>query len=379
MYIVVALIILGLLILFHEFGHYIFCRIFGVKVLRFSIGFGPALFSWKKNGTEYRISVLPWGGYVTPLEKERMEEAIELFIKDRMEKKKHLYDEETYRKLVYEMVEEEFGVSMNDLEKNSLDSKPFFQKFMIVFAGPLFNFILGVIIMYFLLIAGVPKLSTKVSKVMEGAPAEKVGIMPGDVILEINGRKVKTWDELKREVVLSEGTLNLKVKRGEEILEFKLNPMKKNGQKVIGVFPSDEKIIIKYSPISALPASFSETFEFILLFFRSIKILFSKEGIESIGGPVMITKLTADAAKQGVIPLLFITFFITVNLAILNLLPIPVLDGGHILIFSIEAISRRKLSYKVRQAVTIAGFFFIISLALLALHNDIKNLFFKKQ
>lgn len=380
LYILVAVLILGFIIFFHELGHFLFARVFRVKVLTFSVGFGPAI--WRKNigGTEYRISAIPFGGYVSPLERTKIDILAEE-IKERLKKDKLISSlkEEHIDSLVWEEIEKNFGFSREDIQKHSLESRPFWQKFLIVFAGPLFNVVLAVFSIYVLLVIGIPSLGTKVGKVMENSPAEKIGIKPGDEVIEINNRKVKTWDDVRRKIAVSRDKVVIKVKRGDEILEFTAEPEFRNGRKVIGILPDENsKILLKYSFLSALPESLYFSYDFMITLLKSIPLLFSREGVESIGGPISIAKFTADAVSEGISSVLMISFFMNINLAILNLLPIPVLDGGNILIFFVEALVRRRLSYRVRGAVAIFGLFILLAVAALATFNDIKSIIMKK-
>jgi regulator of sigma E protease len=380
LYVLVAVLILGFIIFFHELGHFLFARLFRVKVLSFSVGFGPAI--WRKNigGTEYRISAIPFGGYVSPLERTKIDILAEE-IKERLKKDKLISSlkEEYIDSLVWEEIEKNFGFSREDIQKHSLESRPFWQKFLIVFAGPLFNVVLAVFSIYVLLVIGLPSLGTKVGKVMENSPAEKIGIKPGDEVIEINGKKVKTWDDVRRKIAVSRDKVVIKVKRGDEILEFTAEPEFRNGRKVIGILPDENsKILLKYSFLSALPESLYFSYDFMITLLKSIPLLFSREGVESIGGPISIAKFTADAVSEGISSVLMISFFMNINLAILNLLPIPVLDGGNILIFFVEALVRRRLSYRVRGAVAIFGLFILLAVAALATFNDIKGIIMKK-
>jgi regulator of sigma E protease len=375
MSIILAILILGLMILFHEFGHFIFCKIFGVRVLRFSIGFGPAIFKRKIGDTEFRLSLIPLGGYVTPLEKEKLE----VIIEERVQEITRTMNisESLAKQIAWEEIRKEFGISQNS-EKLFLESKPYYQKFLIVLAGPLFNIILAIFFMYFLLVAGYENLGNKLGKILENSPAEKSGLQPGDIVLEVNKNAVKTWQDIRREIALSEGKVKLKVQRGEQILYFEIEPKISDGRRIIGILPDENnKILIRYSPISAVPKSVENTVRTILDMFYAIKLIFTKEGIESIGGPITIAKVTSDAAKESLQSLLSVSFLISLNLAILNLLPIPVLDGGHILIFTIEALMGRRLNYKTKFAITVFGLFLILILAFIGISNDIKNIFKK--
>lgn len=379
--IIVGIIILGLIIIIHETGHFIFSKIFNVKVLKFSIGFGPVIARKKIGETEFLVSSIPLGGYVSPLDEERIEEikrAKEKMIQDLQSKGS--YDLLSTTKVVNETIEQKFGITQNDMIYRTFESKPYLAKILIVLGGPLFNILFGIFAMYLLLIMGIEKLGNTVGDILKDSPAEKVGIAKGDIITEINGVKTKTWDEIKLNIITSKDKVKLKVLRNGNELEFEVIPQKsgKSG-KIIGISPDTSQIVkIKYNPIEAIPQSFKETYNFISMFLRSFKILLSKEGIESIGGPIALTKITSEAAQSGIKTLLIVVFFISINLGILNLLPIPVLDGGHIFIMSLEKLARRKFSPKVKQAISFAGIIILSALLIVAMFNDIKNIVMKR-
>ncbi len=380
--ILIGLVILGLIVIFHEFGHFIFCKIFNVRVLKFSIGFGPPIWRKKIGETEFSISPILFGGYVAPLDRERIKimedskrELREKLIRDGK------YDPLAIEKATQDFIKEEFDVSESDIKYRSIDSKPFFAKFSIVFAGPLFNIILSLICLYLLLVIGVEKIGNKVGGTLDGSPAQLAGILPEDEIIEINGTKTRTWDEIRTNIIISPtDKISVKVKRGEQILSLDIGTIRKNGIKVIGILPDeDSKVLVKYGIISAIPQTFYELHKYSILFLKSLRILFTKEGVQSLAGPIGITKVTSDAAKRDFRALLFVIFFISFNLAILNLLPIPILDGGHILLYTVESIIKRPLSLKVRQAVTIGGLFLLILLLITATWNDFRNFILDKK
>ena len=373
LYIAVGIGLLGLLVLIHELGHFVFCKLFGVKVIRFSIGFGPALLKKKIGETEYAISLLPFGGYVKPL---RAEEVDAVFEEVKKAEEFKNFSDTLLRKIVYE----KFGVTEEEIETRSLDRKPYFQKLLIVLAGPFANLVSALFFVWAMLVAGIEVIPPKVGKVLEDTPAWHVGLKEGDVILEVNGREVKRWGEVKSAVALGTSEkIKLKVKRGDEVLTFEVEPMVKDGTRIIGIVPVTETVVLKYSPVEALSLSFSEFANMVHLVFLAFHYLFtSKEGVKSLGGPVAIMKIGAEAAEKGLGELFFVAFFISINLAILNLLPIPLLDGGHVLFFTIEAIIRRRVSMRVKEAVTTLGLILLIFILIIAIHNDIRMIFGKR-
>lgn len=357
---VIAIIVLGLLILIHELGHFITAKLFGVKILKFSIGFGPAILKRKKEGTEYTISAIPWGGYVKPLD----EDVVDITL-SRLKG-----DKDVLRKEVLNVLE----ITEEDLKKSSLSSKPIWQRLITVLAGPTFNFISGAFVMVFAFYLGMESLSSVVGEIKEKSPAEIAGIKPGDRIVEVDSEKIETWSELKRAVSLSGGRkLKVTVEREGRRLTFELSPERTEiGDWAIGVLPSGEKEILKYPIPKAVHEGFKLSCEITLIIFKLIwNILTSEISSRVVGGPLSIIKATKEAFREGVPSLLFIIFLISINLAILNLLPIPLLDGGHIVFFILEAITRRRIPFKVKEVVAIVGLAILLSIIAFAIFNDI--------
>lgn len=379
--IIVGIIILGFIIIVHEAGHFIFSKIFNVKVLKFSIGFGPVIARKKIGETEFLLSSIPLGGYVSPLDEERIEEIKKVREKMIQEiQSKGSYDLLSATRSVDEIIEKKFGIAQDDMTRRTFESKPYLAKILIVLGGPLFNILFGIFTMYILLVIGTEKLGNTVGEILKDSPAEKAGITKGDVITEINGVRTRTWDEIKLNIMTSKDKVKLKILRNGDELEFEVVPQRtgKSG-KIIGISPDVNNVIeIKYDAINAIPQAFVETYNFLVLFVRSFRFLFSKEGIESIGGPIALTKITSEAAQSGVRTLLVVMFFISINLGILNILPIPVLDGGHILIISLEKLARRKFSPQVKQAISLAGIIILSVLLVIAMFNDIRNIITKR-
>lgn len=381
LFILTAIAILGVIIVIHELGHFVFCKLFGVRVLKFSIGMGPAIIRKKIGETEFIISSVPLGGYISPLDEEKVSEALRFRekIAGRIQSK-GIYDLASMTSLIDKMVEERFGINFRDIPSRTIESKPLLAKVLIVLGGPLFNILFGVIIMYLMLVLGIEKLGNKVGDVMNDSPAQRAGIIRGDLIVEVNGNEVETWDEIRANIALSGETVKLRVIRDREEVLLEVKPMRAGkAGKVIGIYPDTSYVVsIRYNPIEAIPRSLMETWKFLSLTLRSLKMLFSKEGVGMIGGPVALTKITSEAARSGMRALLIVVFFITINLGILNLLPIPVLDGGHVLMMLGEGITRKRISPKAKQIITLVGFLILSVLLAIAFFNDVRNILVKK-
>jgi len=445
------IIVLGVLIFFHEFGHFLIARLFGVGVEKFSLGFGPRLIGKKVGITDYRLSAIPLGGYV---------------------------------KMVGE--EPDADIAPEDLPL-SFTHKHVVKRMLIVFAGPVFNLLLAVIIFFvFFSITGIddikpvirqvqkdsaawkaglhvndrivsidgtkvnawydvdeavadskgkpltlgvdrngtnlkftvnpelkqgtdilgdhmsyydigisalPELKAIVGDVSAGFPAEKAGLQKGDQIVAINGIPIRSWRQMQSIISSSGGVeLTFSVKRGPETFKVNLTPryveMKNElgeaeNRYLIGVssqqinIPQADRVTKRLNPIKAMVQSIQRTYSICALTVRSVvKMINGSIPRENLGGPIMIAKLAGDQAKQGIGKLVQFIAFISINLAIINLLPIPVLDGGHLMFFLIEAIKGRPVSVKVREVAQQVGLFILILLMILVFYNDITRFFF---
>ena len=369
-YIILAILAIGLLIVIHEFGHFVFCKIFGVKVLKFSIGFGPDLFKRKIGDTDFSVAAIPWGGYVKPLDSDLIqqmtEEAESALGTDKKEEAR-------------EFVMRNLGVNEFDIKNRSLSSKPTWQRFFVIFAGPLFNVLFGLLFVFLSLIIGFQTYSPLVGGVKEGSPAFYAGIATGDVILKIQGEDVKSFIDIKRLVAFSDGKeLSVTVKRDDKIFPVKLTPVKQEDMYVIGIISSNEMTKVSYSVLEALSNSVLRTVELSYMTVVAIKRIFTGElSSKTLGGPITLFRVTKQAVETELSYLLSILFFISVNLAFFNLLPIPLLDGGHILFIILEVIIRKKISTQVREVVTAFGIIILVSLMVFAFFNDIALLFEK--
>jgi regulator of sigma E protease len=351
------LIVLGPLIFVHEFGHFIFAKLFGVKVLKFSLGFGPKLIGHRHGETEYVLSALPLGGYVKMLGEQNEEEVSE---------------QEANRTFV---------------------GKPPWQRFIIVLAGPATNLLFAVFI-FFLIFAtiGLPQLvdNNIIGGVSPNNPAAEAGLLPGDRIVSINDKATTTWQEIATLITQSKGEeLTLVIHRGEETITVKakarVSPDRDPifGEEIgkrymLGISRSEAVIYEKISLSQALLAGFGETWAIIYLNTKAlVKMILHELPASELGGPIKIAQMAGKQMEAGWLYLTRFMALISVSLGILNLLPIPILDGGHLMFFTYEALIRRPMPPRVMEIGQQIGLVLLLGLMVFVFYNDISGLFTK--
>ena len=443
-------IVLGILIFFHELGHFLVARLFGVGVEKFSLGFGPRLFGRTVGMTDYRISAIPLGGYVK------------------------MVGDEPDAELEPEMI------------PYSFTHKHVFKKIMIVAAGPFFNLLLAVIIYagffsfigtedirpvvnhvikespaaraglqtgdvvvaingstvaswgdinrliadghgndvritarrddtsfdvtvipqtkvakdilgddapyYDVGFSGLAPLKAVVGEVADGYPAKKAGMQKGDLIVAIDNQPVDSWNTMKAIISQSKGEpLTVRIVRGEETLTVDIVPVLYSEENVLGEkvdsyrigistpginIPEADRITIKRGPVQAVVESVDQTYQISRLTLLSIgKLIKGTVSTKTLGGPIMIAEMAGQQAKAGFTNLIFFIAVLSINLAVLNFLPIPVLDGGHLMFFFIEAVIRRPINIRMREIAQQAGIFVLILLMIFVFYNDIMRIF----
>jgi regulator of sigma E protease len=347
-----ALLGLGILIVFHEFGHFLFAKLSRVGVLTFSVGFGPKIWVKKKGETEYALSAFPLGGYV---------------------------------KMVGEDPDEE--VRQADIER-SFAHKGLLRRIAIVAAGPGFNLLLAVILlMVVFLFYGVPVLSTQVGGVEPGSPAERTGIHKGDVVVALNGNPVKDWEELSTGIKKSAGSpVALQLRRDNQEITVTVQPAKKEGRNIFGekrdewmIGIGSQMSIQKGSPGLAIAKAFQQTYDYARITLLALyKMIRGEVSPRNLGGPILIAQMAGQQAQEGLGSFLAFLAVLSINLGVLNLLPIPVLDGGHLLFFLVEAVIGRPVAVRHREMAQQVGVFLLMLLMVYAFYNDIAR-FFEKQ
>ncbi len=342
MSIIITLLIIAVLVLAHEWGHFIVARRIGIPVHEFSLGFGYKLFSITRNGVEYSFRLIPLGGFVR-------------------------------------MAGEEYGDEFT--EPTGYSSRTPLEKIAVAFAGPFMNFVLAVII--FIIIyafIGIPESTNApiLGNVMEDKPAYAAGLQAGDKVVEINGVKVNSWDEFTEHVASSTGGANLEiiVNRNNEMITISVAPEFDNttGSSIIGVLPLVE--YSKQSILTSIKLGFYQTYELTRLLLAGLWTLVSGgASMQDLAGPVGITKLVGEVAQIGFVFVLNFAAFLSVNLAILNLLPIPALDGSKIVFAAIEGIRKKPIEPEREGFIHWLGFLFLILLIIVVTYNDILRLF----
>jgi regulator of sigma E protease len=345
-----TIIVLGVLVFVHELGHFLLAKLFGVRVDAFSLGFPPKLLHKKIGDTDYRLSVVPLGGYVKM-----------------------------------------FGENPNDqvppeLEPVSFSHKPLWQRFLIVMAGPGFNLLFAVVALFLVFsFSGIPYLTTEIGGVKEGSPAAQAGLQKGDKVLTVAGEKVNRWEDLSRKIrETGEHPLTLSVKRDDRVFQVSLTPQSMEttdvfGAKVsaviIGISSGDQLATEEVGPFRALEQGIVYTGRITWLTVESLYKLLAREvPLKSLGGPILIAQVAGKQAEMGVTYLVQFMAALSVNLFLLNLLPIPVLDGGHLFFFALEAIRGKPVAVKHREMAQGLGLMLILALMILVFYQDILRL-----
>jgi len=356
------LIVLGLVVFIHEMGHFLVARMHGVAIEAFSIGFGPEIAGFHdKHGTRWRIAWIPLGGYV-----------------------KFLGDENAASMPSQEAAA---NVSPEDYAR-MFQFKPVGARAMVVAAGPIANFVLALVIFAGLFMAyGKTVIEPRVDEVVAGSPAAEAGFQPGDMIQSIDGQEIESFQEMVRIVGLSaEQTLDVVVRRGGETLTLAVTPELVETESqfgktkiarigIRGAADRSDVITKTYGPAEAVGKSFEETY-----FWMKQPIIFIGELIggrasaDQLGGPVRIAQMSKEVASLGISELLRWTAIISISIGLINLFPIPVLDGGHLVFYGIEAIRGRPLNEKAQEIGFRIGMGLVLMLMIFVTWNDVVQL-----
>jgi len=378
MMVIYAIVVLGILIFVHEFGHFIVAKLFNVRVEKFSLGFGPKLFGKQIGETEYLLSAFPLGGYVKMFGEGGV---IEGGPDQTSGEPGKAYDECSGEALNQ-------GLELTGAKKaRSFPHNPPLARIAIFLAGPFFNLVFAWRIFILLCMLGVPTVTARIGEAIKDKPAARAGVLKDDVVTAINGKNVAQWDEIAGMIAAGKGQpIHLSVKRNGQDLQFTITPeprVSKNlfGESVngyaIGIAAAGEVVTEKSNPFQAVVKGSVQTWKVIDLTIMSlVKMIQRVVPLDSVGGPIMIAKMAGETAQMGGASFLAFMALLSINLGVLNLLPVPVLDGGHLFFFFCELIFRRPVSQKVREYAQQVGLFLLLGLMVLAFYNDIIRYFF---
>lgn len=329
--------VFGIIVLVHELGHFITAKLAGMRVDEFAIGFGPALVSYKYGETLYSIRIIPLGGF---------------------------------NKIAGMDPEEE-------TDGRGFSDKSVFKRLVVISAGAIMNFLMAILLFWGILVgAGIQEVSNQpiIGKIEYNSPAQIAHLEQGDKIISINGKAVNIWSDIAKNLK-NEGAKNipLKIERANKVQEIWIIP--KNIDKdraIIGVYPVETSKSVGL--FEGLKLSIEQTGNVIAGMVLSLKMMITGKAAAEVSGPVGVAQMVGQVAQFGIVPLLSFTALLSINLGVINLLPVPALDGGHIIMLLIEAITGRKISKKVLVYIQVAGLFILGSLFLYATFNDITKL-----
>jgi regulator of sigma E protease len=340
---IVFIIVLSVLIIVHEWGHFITAKKLGVKVERFSVGFGPKLFSVLRNGTEFMVCAIPLGGYV----------------------------------------------KMAGDERNSCKGSPdeFFsktpgQRALIILNGPVVNYVMAYVCLVIVFMLGFPELSNKIGDLVENYPAQQAGLLKGDTIVSVDGKSVASWSDVQAYIVESQGeTIDFALERNGERIVKTVSPRIEERQNIfgqlketrfVGISPAEEIVQLKTGFAQSFVKGWEKLSEITVMTYKALYFMAtgSMSAKESVTGPIGIFYIIKSAAELGMAHLLLIVGVISASLAIFNLLPVIPLDGGHLFLLAVEKLRGRALSPRIDEAIARVGFTLIILLAIYVFYSD---------
>ena len=363
-FIIPFIILISIVVFIHEYGHYYFAKKYGVYVTDFSIGFGKEIFGWNdKSGTRWKICMIPLGGYVK-------------FFGDR-----NVFSQADQEKVLKKYNKED--------QKKLFILKPLYQRSLIVAAGPLANFLLAIVIFFFIYtFIGKDFTPAVINEVQKDSPAMVAGLKKNDVIVSIDGNKVKSILEVSKYITLStDEFIDFTISRLNQELILKVKPNlvtsednlgNKINKRMIGIKigPYNNQVNhVKLGPTKSLYYSINEVY---FVSISSLKYLGSmltgSADSSQLGGPIRIAKISGQVAELGILPFLSMMAYISISLGLINLFPIPLLDGGHLMFYGFEKLLGKPLSQKTQEGFFRIGMFLLLSLMFFATFNDLKDL-----
>jgi regulator of sigma E protease len=362
-YIIPFLVLILVVVFIHEYGHYYFAKRYGVGVTDFSIGFGKEMFGWNdKSGTRWKVCVIPLGGYVK-------------FFGDR-----NVYSQADNDKII------------KDYSKEDQDKlfvlKPLYQRALIVFGGPLANFLLAILIFFSVYtFAGKDFTPAVINEVQKDSPAMVAGLKDNDIVVSIDGNEVKSIMEVSKYIMMStDEFISFTVNRYDEDLTFRVKPNIVDGEdnlgnkiskRMVGIklgAYNNEVNHVKLGPAKALFYAINEVYYVSTSSLKYLGSMIVGNGDTSqLGGPIRIAKISGQVAEFGILPFISLMAYISISLGLINLFPIPMLDGGHLMFYGIEKVLGRPLSQKTQEGFFRIGMFLLLSLMCFTTFNDLKD------
>ncbi|HDQ44588.1 MAG TPA: RIP metalloprotease RseP [bacterium] len=348
--ILATIFVLGILIFIHESGHFLAAKLFGIRVDRFSMGYPPRLFGKKVGETDYCISAIPFGGYVK----------------------------------IAGMVDESMDTGQLSAEPSPWEfrSKPWISRFSVILAGPVMNLLLAYCIFVGgVFIYGIGEYSREpvIGQVAEAGPARDAGILPGDRIVSIDDVAVGTWEEMAQIVHASpRKPLSILIRRADSLITHIIVPKSetipsRDGEREVGLIGIAPELLVRNASLVEGFRQGGDNFMYLTRLIVDVvgRLVTGKESVRSLAGPVAIARMAGESARSGFGTLFSFMAMLSLNLGILNLLPIPVLDGGHLLILGVEGVARRDLPLKAKLAIQQVFMFLLIGLMVFVVYNDI--------
>ena len=362
-YILPFIALIVVVVFIHEYGHYYFAKRYGVGVTDFSIGFGKEMFGWNdKSGTRWKVCVVPLGGYVK-------------FFGDR-----NVYSQADNDKIIKEY-------SKEDQDKLFV-LKPLYQRALIVFGGPLANFLLAILIFFSVYtFAGKDFTPAVINEVQKDSPAMVAGLKDNDIVVSIDGNEVTSIMDVSKYIMMStDEIINFTVNRYDQDLTFKVKPNIVEGEdnlgnkinkRMVGIklgAYNNEVNHVKLGPTKALFYAVNEVYYVSTSSLKYIGSMLTGNGDSSqLGGPIRIAKISGQVAEFGILPFISLMAYISISLGLINLFPIPMLDGGHLMFYGIEKVLGRPLSQKTQEGFFRIGMFLLLSLMFFTTFNDLKD------
>jgi regulator of sigma E protease len=362
-YILPFIVLIVIVVFIHEYGHYYFAKRFGVGITDFSIGFGKEIFGWNdKSGTRWKVCVIPLGGYVK-------------FFGDR-----NVYSQADNDKIIKEY-------SKEDQDKLFV-LKPLYQRALIVFGGPLANFLLAILIFFSVYtFAGKDFTPAVINEVQKDSPAMVAGLKDNDIVVSIDGNEVTSIMEVSKYIMMStDEFINFTVNRYDQDLTFRVKPNiiegednlgNKINKRMVGIklgAYNNEVNHVKLGPAKALFYAVNEVYYVSTSSLKYIgSMLTGNVDTSQLGGPIRIAKISGQVAEFGILPFISLMAYISISLGLINLFPIPMLDGGHLMFYGIEKVLGRPLSQKTQEGFFRIGMFLLLSLMFFTTFNDLKD------